>query len=832
MLLLQIISDHNQEFGKVVVRVNVFRDHRQCIQYIEPSDDNKLSQAELVAIDEAAAIPLPTVKKLMNSGTYLTFLSSTINGYEGTGRSLSLKLIAQLRQQQGQAMASAAKSAGNSVVGPKSNKGERHLHEDRWKAAAAAASSSSATLSSSSVRKLTELALEEPIRYGSGDPIEKWLNSLLCLDCGSVAANNRLVSVMPSPKDCELYMVNRDALFSYHALSESLLQRIWALYTAAHYKNSPNDLQMLSDAPAHRLFVLLGPQRSSSGAQLPDVLCVVQIAFEGFISQQSVQSEIQRGNKASGDLIPWSISQQFNDNKFASLSGVRIVRIATHPDVQKMGYGSRAIDILCSYFRGEISIGAGPSPAVGEFGGEGAVGDDAIIKENAASASNQENGGGLLGESLKPRKKLPPLMTALADRPSERLHWIGVSYGLTSQLLNFWSRKGFKACYLRQTKNELTGEHSCIVLKEVSNIVGGSAGIGHSGETLAAGWLDHFVSDYRRRLISLMSYSFAAMETSLAITLVDPDRVLTSSGGDGAGDDDAISAAVDVSSNSSSSSSLELNAGMAGKLTAQELVSVHLSQHDLKRLDLYSRNMVDHHMILDTVPILTRLLFLQRIDGIRLSFLQVAIILAVGLQHRDVDSIATELDIPVSQVLAFFNKTVRKIAGRLSALVEADIAKRELPTNQQIKGIEKNVSKHMNTLVESLADEQKRDEREFNAKIKAALASEQAATENVASSKEFSKYLDKAAKASNSVDAALSGLSGGAKVPNRISVAVPAEPKSQSDAHEKKDKKNKKRKDGNEDVADGEGMIIADDDEGDNQPGHGKKQKKHKKDKH
>ena len=37
------------------------------------------------------------------------------------------------------------------------------------------------------------------------------------------------------------------------------------------------------------------------------------------------------GNKASGDLIPWSISQQFNDNEFATLSGARIVRIATHP---------------------------------------------------------------------------------------------------------------------------------------------------------------------------------------------------------------------------------------------------------------------------------------------------------------------------------------------------------------------------------------------------------------------------------------------------------------------------------------------------------------------
>lgn len=31
-----------------------------------------------------------------------------------------------------------------------------------------------------------------------------------------------------------------------------------ALYVASHYKNSPNDLQLIADAPAHHLFVLLG----------------------------------------------------------------------------------------------------------------------------------------------------------------------------------------------------------------------------------------------------------------------------------------------------------------------------------------------------------------------------------------------------------------------------------------------------------------------------------------------------------------------------------------------------------------------------------------------
>jgi N-acetyltransferase 10 len=38
-------------------------------------------------------------------------------------------------------------------------------------------------------------------------------------------------------------------------------------------------------------------------------------------------------------MIPWTVSQQFQDHKFAALSGARVVRIAVHPDASRMGYG-------------------------------------------------------------------------------------------------------------------------------------------------------------------------------------------------------------------------------------------------------------------------------------------------------------------------------------------------------------------------------------------------------------------------------------------------------------------------------------------------------------
>jgi N-acetyltransferase 10 len=53
--------------------------------------------------------------------------------------------------------------------------------------------------------------------------------------------------------------------------------------------------------------------------------------------------------KPSGDLIPWNIREQFQDYEFPKLVGARVVRIATHAMVQKMGYGSKALSILVSF---------------------------------------------------------------------------------------------------------------------------------------------------------------------------------------------------------------------------------------------------------------------------------------------------------------------------------------------------------------------------------------------------------------------------------------------------------------------------------------------------
>lgn len=314
-------------------------------QYIEPQDAHVLGQAELVIIDEAAAIPLPLVRNLI--GPYLVFLSSTINGYEGTGRSLSLKLIQQLRE-----------STRPSLI--------KEVANEEGGASSAPSTKKPTIKAPPKTRTLREIKLETPIRYSAGDQIEKWLNGLLCLDATILPRAG--TQGCPHPSTCELFYVNRDTLFSYHPASEVFLQRMMALYVASHYKNQPNDLQLMSDAPAHHLFVLLPPIKDDE-SHLPEPLVVLQVALEGKISREAILEGLGRGFRAGGDMIPWLVSQQFQDNGFAKLSGARIVRIACHPDYAnvsnsdsakkdprsryQMGYGSRALQALNSFYSGE-----------------------------------------------------------------------------------------------------------------------------------------------------------------------------------------------------------------------------------------------------------------------------------------------------------------------------------------------------------------------------------------------------------------------------------------------------------------------------------------------
>jgi N-acetyltransferase 10 len=164
----------------------------------------------------------------------LTFLSSTVNGYEGTGRALSLKLIAELRNTSARQASHDVTSASRAITGVAQNKGDFKVHEQRWVKAAEQNAESSHRNGT-----LVEMELGTPIRYAANDPIEAWLHTLLCLTTSTSSGNGddvisfKLAHGAPSPSQTSLYAVNRTALFSYHTLSEQFLQKCMCIYSSA-----------------------------------------------------------------------------------------------------------------------------------------------------------------------------------------------------------------------------------------------------------------------------------------------------------------------------------------------------------------------------------------------------------------------------------------------------------------------------------------------------------------------------------------------------------------------------------------------------------------------
>ncbi|KAJ8909569.1 hypothetical protein NQ315_008929 [Exocentrus adspersus] len=141
----------------------------------------------------------------------------------------------------------------------------------------------------------------------------------------------------------------------------------------------------------------------------------------------------------------------------------------------------------------------------------------------------------------------------------------------------------------------------------------------------------------------------------------------------------------------------------------RELLDIHLTKFDMRRLEMYSNNLVDYHLIMDLIPTLAELYFLYLKDAIRISALQVVsiiykiinhlknhrwcipkqvfpvksysttkevILLGIGLQHKTIDNLKMELSLPSSQLLGLFNRLIRCYIHYLNRIVEDNFEKK------------------------------------------------------------------------------------------------------------------------------------------------------------
>ncbi len=227
------------------------------------------AKSKIKVVDEAASIPTYVLFSILKTSK-LTIFSTTIHGYEGAGRSFSLRFLERLRRMKG--------------------------------------------------LNLAEIRMKTPIRYPEGDPVEKWLYDFLLLDAEPVNIREKEI-------DKEKIEFSR---LDIEETPEEVLKQFYGIYVLAHYRNRPNDLALLLDAPHHSAWVLIHNNK---------VLVSAQLAEEGKLLPVMAE-ELLKGWEPPGHMIPIRMVLHYGFKDFARLWGWRIVRIATHPSLQGRGLGS------------------------------------------------------------------------------------------------------------------------------------------------------------------------------------------------------------------------------------------------------------------------------------------------------------------------------------------------------------------------------------------------------------------------------------------------------------------------------------------------------------
>ena len=249
------------------------------IRFVEPEVAiRELGEGQVLLVDEAAAIPVPVLTKLLKRFPRIAF-ASTVHGYEGTGQGFSVRFKQVLENE-----------------------------TPNWKGH----------------------HLKQPIRWADSDPLEQLVFNLLMLNADA-ADESALVSSFEDQSEPDQVPVveklNRDQLIENY---ESLGQ-LFGLLVLAHYRTSPGDLRVLLDSPNLHVW-LLKTDNQIAGAIL--------VAEEGPLQEALIEAIWAGERRPRGHLLPQTLVAQEGAKPAASLKAGRIMRIAIHPALQRKGLGS------------------------------------------------------------------------------------------------------------------------------------------------------------------------------------------------------------------------------------------------------------------------------------------------------------------------------------------------------------------------------------------------------------------------------------------------------------------------------------------------------------
>jgi tRNA(Met) cytidine acetyltransferase len=276
------------------------------VEWVAPDNPKLINgHSDIVFIDEAASFPIPILLNVIkNHRQWL--LSTTLQGYEGSGSGFIHKLLPRL---------------------------DSHLQNTTG-------------------QSLNIIELHTPLRWFINDPLENFVNKACLFDprsenLDSILKRNYLSAPTfePGQEEPFKHSVSRAPLSeitvsktTFQGLSEKVLEDVMVLLTLAHYQTTPDDLMRLLDSPDLILFLL---------HQNAKIIGAAVINVEGGEKLQDIADNIATGERRlKGHLSAQQLSLITANPALAKLNYWRINRIAVSLELQGNGLGTFIVESI------------------------------------------------------------------------------------------------------------------------------------------------------------------------------------------------------------------------------------------------------------------------------------------------------------------------------------------------------------------------------------------------------------------------------------------------------------------------------------------------------
>jgi len=243
--------------------------------------------ANLVLIDEAAAVPVYLLVKLLTHYHRLVF-SSTVHGYEGAGRGFTLKFQQELSKKYPQ-----------------------------WQS----------------------LHMNQPIRWRENDPLEQLVfdSCLLNTELEVIAEKNKQIDV--TQLSCQL--VSAKTLIE----DEKLLSSIFSVLVTAHYQTKPSDLKLLLNNKHTRLLAVF----SENQVVAVTLLMIEGNTKYNYINDEDILTVKHSKQRLKNQFLPQSLLTHCGVEDAFNYQYLRVMRIAVHPQLQQQSIGTFLLQQVSHY---------------------------------------------------------------------------------------------------------------------------------------------------------------------------------------------------------------------------------------------------------------------------------------------------------------------------------------------------------------------------------------------------------------------------------------------------------------------------------------------------